>query len=297
MNRSYIPGYMISQGYPDRRPIHMGTYHAVAEIESEKFFGAVQSLEVYEKDERIRIYDFLCEHQIELTYCLARDMGEHGLNLSSLDENLRKKSVDYVISRIESAKEIGSKAIQLVSGKYPGDEYRFDALEQLKRSLSDIVFEYKKHSNIEVLIEPLDYFCDKKGSLGTIPEALHMCESIPGLNVCLDTAHMLLNGENIVYMSNLASGYSPEFHFCNAILDKGNELFGDKHIPVWMKGDMDEQKVFSTTEELKKSGFWHSERKKRVFFEMYGPSTDKTPLELIKYCKNMFYKLDEIIGG
>jgi sugar phosphate isomerase/epimerase len=75
-----------------------------------------------------------------------------------------------------------------------------------------------------LIIEPLDWNVHKKGSLGLTAEAVAICQAAAGegltLSVCVDTAHALLNGENLLASLALARPYLAEYHHGNCVLNR-----------------------------------------------------------------------------
>ena len=88
-----------------------------------------------------------------------------------------------------------------------------------------------------------DVFADKKKVLGFTDEAVAVVadvrQSFANVGLCLDTAHMLLNGEDVAASLVKARQYVSEFHFCNCVTHHDHELYGDKHLPFGLPGCLD----------------------------------------------------------
>jgi sugar phosphate isomerase/epimerase len=288
----FIPGIMISQGYPNTRDEKGATFQAIQDATADGYIKAVQCLNVIDSKERGDIKKYIEANDIYLTYCLSRAVSDNKLNLSSLDEELREKSVRFVIDKAEEAKEIGSGVVQVISGKRPDSAHdRPKALAKLQQSLAEIAKAYKAY-NIELVIEPLDYFADKKNTLGTTIEALELCEATDNLVLCLDTAHMLLNGEDIVHMTLIAKESAPEFHFCNCSRDKSSAFYGDRHLLISQKGDAEETQVLEWSKQLKNIGYFSKTKTPRLFFEINCELAKKAPSELTDYCITLFQRIE-----
>src|SRR5690625_1031581 len=97
------------------------------------------------------------------------------------------------------------------------------------------------------MIEHLDIEAHKKHYLGTSDEAALICEEIKSrgeeVYLCLDTAHMLLNGEDPTVSLRKCMPYVLEFHFSNCVTDRNHQHFGDYHLPFGSPGILDLQKV------------------------------------------------------
>jgi len=110
-----------------------------------------------------------------------------------------------------------------------------EALALLADSLAQIAaYGRSAFPEISLRIEPLDILAHKKNVLGTTQEAIALCEAVAArgerIALCFDTAHAILNGEDIVQSIADAGKWIEEFHLCNACTAEGHALYGDRHI-------------------------------------------------------------------
>jgi sugar phosphate isomerase/epimerase len=251
------PGVMISQTWPLACDTQGATLRALQHVVDDGFFRAVQTVHVPGSTERRSIDSLVHDAGLRYTYTLSRLQNRNALNLSSVIRNDRMKAVQSVAAMLDDAREAGADRVCVISGPGPmGDQSRRDALESLSESLMHLAENAGVPPGLELLIEPLDFMADKKQTLGTVNEGFELCESVEKvghrLGLCVDTAHMLLNGERIVGRNiedqsgivrvidspNPAVRFVREFHFCNAVIDLGHPLFGDRHLRFGAPGDL-----------------------------------------------------------
>ncbi len=171
-----------------------------------------------------------------------------GLDVSSLDNHLRVKTVKELRDHIYLAKEYGASNIAFVTGPDPGEEKRQDGMDALYESFCSIAEEAEKY-NMNVLVEHLDRFAHKKRLLGPIDESVHLIARVQkehkNVGLAFDTAHSALNGENVVDAIQVAKPYVQQIHFSNAVLNPKSELYGDHHMQIGQPGFLDNEKIIN----------------------------------------------------
>jgi sugar phosphate isomerase/epimerase len=268
-----VPGVMISQVWPRSRETEGATLAGIRTVLDDGFFEAFQTVEVPYADERKQIARLLFEREYPLTYCITRVLNESQCNLSDLDPANRERSYRRASAALDDAHEIGARSLAVVSGPGPGDPARRpEALEGLADSMTHLCRAAQTQYDLEVLIEPLDYAAHKKGALGTTDEALAICDRVgkdgSELLLCLDTAHMHLNGEDPVAQIEKAGDRVREFHFCNCVTDESHELFGDRHLRFDQPGEVNVETMARTMKDLLECGFFNEKKKPYVFCEV-----------------------------
>lgn len=285
MSRSINPGIMISQIAPNTREREGETLRMLDHVLREKFFASVQTVEIPFRAERKAFADLIGDEGLAYTYCFARVLNENKWNLSDMNVSNREKSVAAMIDGLHEAKEAGAQSVALISGLRPGNaELRKEALEKLEMSLSDIIREAEKLGGLKVVIEPLDYSAHKKFTLGTTREAVALCQALQSnglpLYLCLDTAHMLLNGESLKQSMQLGAAYISEFHFCNPVVEPGHPWYGDRHLPFGSPGMLHEGDIGEIMKDALDVRFFDPERKISVMCEVLNRDGED-PLRLI----------------
>ncbi|MHC4389467.1 MAG: hypothetical protein ACYSX1_12800, partial [Planctomycetota bacterium] len=110
------PGLMISNTEPESRKVQGRTFEVLEEAMELDFYEAYQTVEVPYPDERQKIAQAVKAKNLSMTYCLARVLNENKLDLSSLDERLRARSVQELTGHLDDAVEQGSDAVAVISG-------------------------------------------------------------------------------------------------------------------------------------------------------------------------------------
>jgi len=285
------PGLMLSNAWPVSRETEGATEAAIHEALAEtSFFEALQIVDVPYPEERERITAFLKKTGKPMTYTLTRYLAKNGINLGDLNPESRKRGWEEAISKIREALDLGATTVGLVSGPRPEDpNKRQDALAALGESLTEICRAAGEMGDIRILVEPLDYNTHKKCTLGTIEEGVALCRRVEkagaALSLCLDTAHMVLNGESVPEAAKLADDYIEEFHFCNCVLDRSLEAFGDRHLPFGPPGEVDKHSVGRWMAALYRQGFLSPTRRPKVFCEVL-PHGEMTSLDVVRHCQD-----------
>ncbi len=285
------PGVMISNAWPQSRATAGATARAIASVLSEHpFFECFQTVDVPTAEERQEIRRLLRDHGHPLTYTLTRVLGERGLSLSSLDASNRALAREVVIAQMPAAVEAGAQALCVISGPRPRDPAaRGDALAALEDSLARVCAAARETApGLEILIEPLDHSAHKRNTLGSTAEAVGICERLAArgieLELCVDTAHLVLNEESPVRAVTQARKHIAEFHFCNCCVDRSHPMFGDRHLPFGAPGVVDEAQIGAWMRQLRQLDFFNAATRPRVFCEVWKPDAMDS-LAVVAHCE------------
>jgi sugar phosphate isomerase/epimerase len=285
------PGVIISNAWPQSRTEEGATVRAIEQVlDKHPFFGAFQTVDIPFAAERRRVREVLRNEGRPHTYTLTRVLGEQKLNLSSLDTAVRRKSCEVVRARLDDAQEAGATGVGLISGPRPAEPaLRFDALRALEESLAELAPEAAKRDGLELILEPLDYDSHKRCSLGTAKEAVALCDRLAAygktVRLCLDVAHMVLNGEDIIAAVATAHSHIVEFHFCNAVTDATHPLFGDHHLFFGAPGVIGIPQIGELMAGLVGIGYFAADVRPRVYCEVWKPD-EVASLAVVAHCEN-----------
>ncbi len=282
------PGILISNTWPTSRERPGDTLAAVEAVLCHGFFEAFQTVEIPYPDERRAIASLLRQEGYPLTYCLTRVLNEAGLNLSDLDEENRRQSVERAIRGLDEAREAGASQVSVISGPRPADPaQRAEAVRQLGKSLLPICRAAQAEPALGLIVEPLDSNVHKKCSLGLTAEAVALCQAAAreglSLSVCVDTAHALLNGEDLLESLALARPYLAEYHYCNCVLDPAHPFYGDWHLPFGPPGVVDVAAIARLMRESVEIGFFGPESRPPIFCEVLKRAQDE-PHQVMQHC-------------
>ncbi|MHC4474727.1 MAG: sugar phosphate isomerase/epimerase family protein [Planctomycetota bacterium] len=281
------PGLMISNTESESRKVQGRTLEVLEQAMELDFFEAYQTVEVPYPAERLDIARLAKAKNLKMTYCLTRVLNDNKLDLSTLDEQLRKKSVEQLIPHFDDAVQQSADVVQVISGPAePDPDQRTRQLRQFEKSWLELC-ETARKKDLSVIVEPLDVNVHKKKAVGYTNEALEMARnisaSIGNAFLCLDTSHMILNGEDVVSLVGTAMDYVDEFHFCNPVLKSDSPLYGDPHIKLGEPGELDVGAVGRLMAQCCRIGFFSASRRPKLFFEVWNRD-DEVP-DLIRYIR------------
>lgn len=275
LNSVARPGAIISQLWPlaDQRPGE--SLHGIAALADEDFFEAVLASPMGEASERREVAALIGERDIKLTYGMIPLITAQGWSLSTGDDELRARSIAAIQQRCDEAREAGAIGIMVSPGPAPASEpERQQALARLTESLQAIC---AAAPDLRVMIEPLDVLAHKKQALGYTPEAIELARTVieggGNFALCLDTAHMALNEEDVAAALTAGSPYASTWHFCNAVTTLGHEQYGDHHPPLGAPGYLDLAGMADLLALGREIGFFGTQRRE-VMIEEFNHAMD-----------------------
>lgn len=280
------PGLMLSGIWVQSRLVEGETLQGLEFVLPYDFFEGIQIVDVPYAAERKAIGAIIKERNIPLTYCLARVLNLNNLQLASLDEDLRKKSVDASIRCIDEAHETEAQYMHVISGPAPEkEEVRQEMLKRMADSVAEICEAAAKEGKLTIIVEPLDVKFHKKIALGYIPETVELLNTVrasyDNVGMVMDTAHMILNGEDSVEYLKSEHELVSEFHFCNCIKVPGHPLYGDNHVFFGEPGELGVKGIGEIMAAAVECGYFNKEKRGRVFCEIIR--REETPEEVIQH--------------
>jgi len=284
------PCVMVSQSWGEIARRSGGTLEALRRTLELEYYEGFQILHVNSASERRALGRIVSEHSLEINYCMGRYIYDNKLNISSLDDHIRKAGVQALLARIDDAREVHAQSYQVLSGPSPKTpSTRGEAYKCLQESLVTLCEAAQTPPEVDVLIEPLDITAHKCATLGTTQEAVALAQSLAALGyriwLILDSAHMMLNGEEPVPSAEECVEWVAEYHLCNCVTDKTHPLYGDHHMRFGQPGFLDEKSAGRILAGLYRKGFLGSNHRLRVFPEM-NPSPENDPLETLIYYRD-----------
>jgi sugar phosphate isomerase/epimerase len=272
------PGVIISNCWPQSRSTPGATLAAIEQVLAGfPVFEAFQTVDIPTSAERQAIRRLLGDQGRPHTYTLTRVLAEGNASLSSLDPANRRLACDIVLAQMACAVEAGANTLAVISGPRPKEsDRRAEALVALEESLATLcAAAAKSHPGLAILIEPLDYEAHKRNTLGKNAEAVAIAARLAArglrLDLCIDTAHLILNREDVPAAVAEARAHIAEFHFVNAVLDPAHPLFGDRHLPFGPPGVVDLEVVAGIMVEFYRGGYFSPAARPRIYCEVWKP--------------------------
>lgn len=273
------PGMMVSQLSPLANETEGETLRVVECVLATDFFQAIQTVEVRSARERREVGAVVAAAGCTMTYCMARMQYRQELNLSDLEETARLRAVDALRDALDQAREQQANYLMLISGPAPRNSaLRPRALGGLADSLDLLCVAAAQAPAVTILVEPLDVTVHKKGTLGYTGEAVQLVRKLrathANIALCLDTSHMLLNGENPVSCLRRAGDLAPELHICNCCLDPAHDSYGDQHIPLGVPGPLDLRGVGEVLRAASEIGYLSPDARPGLYYETPNRNAD-----------------------
>lgn len=206
-------------------------------------FGYYQGVEIplfWDKQNQREVNAILRENCLYgASYCVPY-LDRKKYNLSSPDSELRKASVDYAVSLVETASEMGLSSLDMPSGPDVAPEMREVCKAYLADSFATICRKASEFG-ISILLEPLDRYAFKKKLLGPIQETCEWFAQIhsafPDTYIHWDSAHEALGKIELSESLAYTAPFLGRIHLCDAILDETHPCFGDLHMDVAVPPD------------------------------------------------------------
>ncbi len=168
------------------------------------------------------------------------------LNLASLDENLRKASVESLKRSVDDARYLGSPVVEVLDGarSYPGEESEQAAAGRLVQSLVELcryAEETAKGEPTWILLETFDRAVDKRSLVGPSSLAVDVAAQVRAqqrnFGLTIDMGHLPLLGESYGDALRATSEYLVHAHLGSCVRDDpAHPSFGDNHPPFGMAG-------------------------------------------------------------
>jgi len=259
MTQAFRPSILMSETHNPRMYEKGVIADAIARVVDEGFYRSIEIADVPDVADRRRIRDTIHRSDVALTQWMSMTLVAEGLNLSSLDEDLRKRSVARMIDMIGPALECGTVRMSVLPGSDPGPALRAKAVEQLYASLMELCEAIEEHAPMSLMLEPLDRDADKNHLLGPtaefVPLFRRIRESFPSAGVSWDSAHVSLCGEDFLQSFEAARDVTVGVHLANAVLDQSDPRFGDKHMDIGPPGFLTVEKIAELFRRGVTSGF------------------------------------------
>lgn len=223
------------------------------------------------------------------------------IDLSSLDQEIRKESVEKAKILIDQCYAQKAKIFHVVTGKYQSEEKTAPMLEAFEQSLEELCA-YAKEKQTDYLlmisVETGDRYYDRHYLLGPTNEAVGVLrkvkEKYENIGLLLDQSHFPVMHEDPIKALWEGKDYLTHIHVGNSYIeDQTKPYFGDKHLPFGVPGS--EVGVRELTEFLKgleDIGFYKkpkATRKPLISFEV-GPFDDESPQIVIANIKRVFFE-------
>jgi sugar phosphate isomerase/epimerase len=186
------------------------------------------------------------ETRLSYGMCAQPGLLVTGGNLASLDEEIRRKSVECVKASIDRAYALGAKLMAFMDGKnsYPGKDKEEQAKKQFIRSALELCGYAKQKARDYLLflsVEVFDREVEKRSLLGpaslVAEVASEIRRSTENFGVTVNLSHIPLLGESPREALVPVGDYVAHLHAGNCYMsDKTHPAYGDTHPPFGYPG-------------------------------------------------------------
>lgn len=237
----------------------------------DKFLGAIKLVKkynlsliefYYEGSRKDIVKEVLEKGKIKTAYLGAMASKRKGLNLSSLNEALRKRTVEEIKRCIDDSYFYGSASLLINSGKRPDKEGKeYNAYNCLRKSVIELLEyakEVKKDYILNISLEPGDTNIDAYELIGNTNLAIKLVRDIKkehaNFDLVLDISHLRQLNEDPMNSIESAFNYCNHIHLANCIIkDKESNLYGDKHLEFGVEnGEIDSKEVINIFKKIRK---------------------------------------------
>ncbi|GMA08453.1 hypothetical protein GCM10025886_16040 [Tetragenococcus halophilus subsp. flandriensis] len=211
-------------------------------------YESLETRLIFDKGIRKEFAEFVSENNISVTIWSTSNLNNKKLYLADPDEEKRQEAVSYMKKLIDLSVKVNAEFVGFTSGKkiLPDSEME-QQVQSFEKSVVELIDYVEQYEQIELMLEPLDTEADKKFVVGSTDyvvdffERLEKQNKLKKISVCIDTAHIILNNECAAKSMEKLSKYSQRIHLANAVLDRENKLFGDKHIRMGSPGFLNQK--------------------------------------------------------
>jgi sugar phosphate isomerase/epimerase len=216
----------------------------LAPLLEDPFWGGVQIPPLLNREVAVRLGKLLRVAGMSAVYGVGQSLARAGLDLHSLDEGVRRSSVEQAKKYVDEAYLIGARLMDLNPGKDPGPEHRERAKEAAVESLTRLCEYAASRATDYVLplsMENFDRELDKKLLLGPTAETIEVVAAVrrrcPNMGITPDLAHLMILGEDPAQSVREMDGMVFHAHLANYIIaDRNDPRWGDSHPPFWVEG-------------------------------------------------------------
>lgn len=207
-------------------------------------FKAMELARIIDPTERSMVRGILADSQLKCVYLGGITILNEGLNLSSLDENVRTEAFRRLSSLMDDAEDLGAALFLVSSGPDPGGDLRNEALDQLKKSicaLCEHASDIATGQPITVTLEHYDRDVHRRFLLGPSSETSQFAHAVraehANFGITLDQSHLAQLGETPSAALKELGDTVCHVHLANCLIRDGSSpLYGDCHPPFGIDG-------------------------------------------------------------
>mgnify|MGYP000082522620 CR=1 FL=1 len=256
---------------------------SLKKIINDEYFEVIEISWIKDPEVRAKARTMLETSGITVKYGAQPRLLTQKLDLNSFEADQRNRAVQEILHAIDDASDMGITGVALLSGSYPGEVRKKEAMDLLELSMNEICA-YADQQGIHIVLEVFDQTVDKKCLIGRANDAREIAERVrskhTNFGLMVDLSHIPLLGESPADALRPVSQYIDHIHIGNCYMDHtGDPAYGDMHPRFGYPGganDVDEITAFLS--ELFQIGYLKDNNSERpiVSFEV-KPVGDEDP--------------------
>lgn len=244
-------GIIHFMAYPETMKGDGPVFETVKKILDDDYFNAIEISWIKDEYVRRKVKEYAETAHVTVAYGAQPRLLTTGYDLNSSDEAMRRKAVDTIKEGVDEAYSLGAGGIAFLSGKYPGEAKKAEAMDLLSKSIGEICDYATQKGSMRVELEVFDRDVDKKSLIGPANDALAFARMVKpkhdNFGLIVDLSHLPLLRETPEQALITVKDYITHIHIGNAVVEKGNKAYGDTHPRFGIAGgqnDVEELKHF-----------------------------------------------------
>jgi len=285
-------GLIHFMAYPETLKGEGPILETLQKIAADPYFNLVEISWIKDPSVRKKAKELLETSGIEIRYGAQPKLLVQGLDLNSFDEEKRLEAVRAVEESVDEALEMGAKSLAILSGKYPGEGTKGEAIESLIRSIKEIcTYANEKELGFPITLEIFDRDIDKKCLIGPVYDARRVAGEVKkeceNFGLMHDLSHLPLLKETPREALVPIKDYLVHVHLGNCVLKPGHPAYGDQHPRFGIEcGENGVDQVMDFLKTLIDIGFLDGRKSKPVSFEV-KPLPGEDPESVIANAKRV----------
>jgi sugar phosphate isomerase/epimerase len=257
---------------------------------ADPYFDAIEVNQIVDAEDRAKAARLLAASHLQVLYGAQPRLLTAGLNPNALDEADRLAAEKTLIEAIDEAKQLGSRGIAFLSGKW-NPETREESYAQLVKTTIHIC-RYAADRQMNVELEVFDFDIAKKSLIGPAPLAARFAADIrtvcPNFGLLIDLSHIPMCYESSEFVVRTLRPYLTHFHIGNTVIRQpGSDAYGDEHPRFGFPGsENDVPQVLNFLRVLRQEGFFNPADPYVLSFEV-KPWQDEDPAIVVASAKRV----------
>ena len=267
-------GIVHFMAFPETMSGESGLIESVQRIVEDEFFSAIEVGIIKDPKVRRNVSETLHSAHLTVGFGAQPYLLRGGHNLNSFNESERKKAIEVVKGAIDEAYELGAERLAFLSGAYPGEDKKAEAIAALVDSLDEICEYAESQGDLGITLETFDQKIDKKALIGPVEDAAAVAERVrekhKGFGIMYDLSHAPLLDEEPQKALNVIKKHLVHVHIGNCVKkDPSVAEYGDKHPRFgYPGGENDTPQVVAFLKALFDVGYLGSGKRPIVAFEV-----------------------------